>query len=151
MRSVSFDMGRFNELVKKTPIVGEVGLDRISPVPLDLQLQTFRQVLDTVMEIPRLVSIHSWHTTAMTIEELKRRPFSVPVLHYWTGTIRETREAVDLGCYFSINAEMRIPKYCKIVPKDRLLIETDHLYCNIQCIEHIEVPCDCSLLQSRIE
>ncbi len=37
-----FDVDQFSELVKQTAVVGEIGLDIGSRVPLDLQLQTFR-------------------------------------------------------------------------------------------------------------
>jgi TatD DNase family protein len=57
-----------------------------------------------------------------------------PVLHWFTGTAAEARRAVNLGCYFSINAEMlRSPKHRALVaglPIDRLLTETDGPFVN---------------------
>jgi TatD DNase family protein len=51
------------------------------------------------------------------------------VLHWFTGTKAEARRAVDLGCYFSINAQMLLSdRHREIVaalPSDRLLTETD--------------------------
>lgn len=51
------------------------------------------------------------------------------MLHWFTGTASEAKRAAELGCYFSINAEMlRSPKHRALVsqlPLDRLLTETD--------------------------
>ena len=53
----AFDGERFGELAERAAIVGEIGLDTGSRVPLELQLWTFRQALEVVAELPRLVSI----------------------------------------------------------------------------------------------
>jgi TatD DNase family protein len=51
------------------------------------------------------------------------------VLHWFTGSLTETRRAVELGCYFSINAKMADTKNGKdiivVLPLDRILTETD--------------------------
>ena len=103
----AFDEERFRRLVEQTAIAGEIGLDTGCRVPLDLQLRTFRQALAVLTGLPRLVSIHSYQATGLMIEELRRQPVAVPVLHWWTGTAQETREAVALGCYFSVHSAAR--------------------------------------------
>ena len=40
-----FDEHTFSELIKHTPVVGEIGLDKKSPVPFNTQLKTFRTIL----------------------------------------------------------------------------------------------------------
>jgi TatD DNase family protein len=142
----AFDPERFGELVEDAAIVGEIGLDTGSRVPLELQLLTFRQALEVVAELPRLVSIHSYRATGLVIEELRQRPVAVPVLHWWTGTADETQEAVALGCYFSIHSAVaRHSKFRTRVPPERVLIESDHGYrdppaaipCRIEWVEHL--------------
>jgi TatD DNase family protein len=141
-----FDAGRFAKLAERTAVVGEVGLDAGSRVPLAQQLRTFRRVLDIVAELPRLVSIHSYRATGLVIQELRRRPITVPVLHWWTGTVAETREAVALGCYFSVHSVVaRHSKFRTAVPPERLLVESDHgwtdppaaIPCRIEWVEHL--------------
>jgi TatD DNase family protein len=122
-----FDADKFRELAERTAVVGEVGLDGGSRVPMEQQLRIFRQVLAIVAELPRLVSIHSYQATGLVLRELQQRPIAVPVLHWWTGSAEETRQAVALGCYFSVHSAVaRYSKFRTAVPPERMLIETDH-------------------------
>ncbi len=142
----SFDAELFRELAKRTAIVGEIGLDTGSRVPIETQLRTFRQALEIVEELPRLVSIHSYRAAGLVITELRQKPVAVPVLHWWTGTADETREAVALGCYFSVHSAVaRHSKFRTAVPRERILVESDHGYadppaaipCRIEWVEHL--------------
>jgi len=142
----SFDPDRFACLAQKSAIVGEIGLDTGSRVPLTRQLQTFRQVLGIIAGLPRLVSIHSHRATGLVLQELRRRPIAVPVLHWWTGSAAETEEAVALGCYFSVHSAVaRHSKFRTRVPPERLLVESDHGYrdppaaipCRVEWVEHL--------------
>lgn len=142
----AFDAKRFRQLIERTAIVGEIGLDAGSRTPLELQLRTFRQVLEVVAGQPRLVSIHSYRAAGLIIEELRRRPIAIPVLHWWTGSAKETQEAVDLGCYFSIHSAVaRQSKFRTRVPPERILVESDHGYhdppagipCRVEWVEYL--------------
>lgn len=142
----SFREERFREMVKRTAIVGEIGLDTGSRVPLEVQLRTFRQSLKVVADLPRLVSIHSYRAAGLVLKELRRNPVTVPVLHWWTGTAEETREAVALGCYFSIHSAVaRHSKFRTAVPPERVLVESDHgwadppaaIPCRVEWVEYL--------------
>jgi len=141
-----FDADRFAELARHTAVVGEVGLDSGSRVPLEQQLRSFRLVLDFVAEVPRLVSIHSYRATGLVLQELRRRPVAVPILHWWTGTVAETREALALGCYFSVHSAVaRYSMFRTAVPPERILVESDHgwsdppaaIPCRIEWVEYL--------------
>jgi len=122
-----FDPDRFAALARNTAMVGEVGLDGGSRVPLELQLRTLRAVLDWVAQTPRPVSIHSYRATGLVLVELRRRPVVIPILHWWTGSVAETREAVALGCYFSVHSAVaRYSLFRTAVPPERVLVESDH-------------------------
>jgi TatD DNase family protein len=111
-----------------------------------LQLKNFRQVLEVVSKLPRLVSIHSYRATGLVLKELRQRPITIPVLHWWTGSAEETSEAVELGCYFSIHSAVaRQSKFRTRVPLQRILVESDHGYndppeaipCRIEWVEYL--------------
>ncbi len=145
----SFDVEMFRDLVERTAVVGEIGLDTGSHyrhASLEKQLQTFRAALEIVSDLPRIVSIHSYRATGLVVKELQQRPIVAPILHWWTGTVEETREAVALGCYFSVHSAVaRHSKFRRWVPPERVLLESDHGYadppaaipCRIEWVEHL--------------
>jgi TatD DNase family protein len=96
--------------------------------------------------MPRIVSIHSYQATRLVIRELQQTPIDVPILHWWTGNIKETREAVAVGCYFSVHSAVaRHSKFRTTVPRERILIESDHGYadppaaipCRVEWVEYL--------------
>jgi TatD DNase family protein len=141
-----FDAGRLRELAQATAIVGEIGLDTGSRVPLDVQQAHFRAALAVAADLSRIVSIHSYRATTLVLEELRRIPQPAAILHWWTGSAAETSEAVALGCYFSIHSAVARYSWVRTrVPPERLLIESDHGYsdppaaipCRIEWVEHL--------------
>lgn len=120
-----FDAARFAEIVERSLLVGEVGLDARAGV-MTQQEVVFDAVLEVVSTVPRPVSVHSNGATAEVIAALRRRPIVAPILHWWRGSESETAEAVELGCFFSVNgAEAMNPKILDLLPPDRVLTETD--------------------------
>jgi TatD DNase family protein len=145
-----FDAGLFRALCEQSAVVGEIGLDlgthAYGVAPPELQLRHFRQALQVLAGLPRLVSIHAYRANAMVLDELRRTPIRVPVLHWWTGSADESCQAVELGCYFSVHSAVaRQSKFRSHVPPDRVLVETDHGYddppaaipCRVEWVEHL--------------
>lgn len=122
----AFSAQRLAELLVDVPLIGEVGLDRRSKVPMTRQRTVFREVLEVASEMTRLVSIHSVGATAEVLEELKKQPAPGAILHWWRGSASETQDALELGSYFSLNgSEVRRPKVLSLLPCERVLTETD--------------------------
>ena len=122
-----FSGGRLVQLLESVPIVGEVGLDRRSPVPLSSQQETLESVLRILDDQPRILNVHSAGAAAPTLKLIEKYRPSGVVLHWWRGSPAQTDRALHLGCSFSINsAEVAQPKILGIVPLERVLTETDH-------------------------
>lgn len=103
-------------------IVGEVGLDRRGPVTQ--QRRALEAVLDACAARPILLSLHSTGRTGELLAVLRQQPHPGAVLHWFNGTGEQIAEAVDLGCYFSVNNAMSDERLAAI-PSDRVLPETD--------------------------
>lgn len=132
---------RANELelwdryLPQTRYVGEVGLDAGPRFykSLDLQKKVFQHILQKcAIAGNKIVTIHSVRTASAVLDhiELDLPPTKGKVvLHWFTGSKAEMRRALDLECYFSINAAMlendRHASMVALIPLDRLLTETD--------------------------
>ncbi|MRG59982.1 TatD family deoxyribonuclease [Agromyces sp. CFH 90414] len=122
-----FDTERFTSLLTSTAFVSEIGLDGRSKVPLVDQEQVFASALSALQRTPRIASIHSSGASGRVLDALERTPIKGAVLHWWRGTEAETLRAIQLGCWFSINAAgMKYSADVSLIPLDRILTETDH-------------------------
>lgn len=129
------EIGLWEELLPRTRYVGEVGLDA-SPrfyKSFETQKRIFSRVLSLCSTAGnKIVTVHSTRATKVVLDMLEKHMPSTRgkvVLHWFTGTAAETRRAIDLGCYFSVNIEMlaneKRAAITKMIPLDRLLTETD--------------------------
>jgi TatD DNase family protein len=121
-----FDADRLHSALDCVPLIGEVGLDRKSPVPMERQKAVLRSCLEVAAARPRLMTIHSVGAAEEVLAELEDQPPTGAILHWWRGSESQTRRAVKLGCFFSLNgAEVRNPKVMSLLPRNRVLTETD--------------------------
>lgn len=129
------EIGLWEELLPRTRYVGEVGLDA-SPrfyKSFEMQKEIFARVLTLCAAAGnKIVTTHSVRATKVVldmIEQYMPPPRGRVVLHWFTGTTAEAKRAVDLGCYFSVNAEMltneKRAAITKAIPLHRVLTETD--------------------------
>jgi TatD DNase family protein len=121
----NFNADELSVAVRETPLIGEVGLDGASRVPMAQQTRVFREALAVAKDSSRLVTIHSVRAASPVLDGLEAGGWTKGViLHWWRGT--ETARAVEMGCYFSLNgAEAARPKVIDRLPVDRVLTETD--------------------------
>lgn len=125
----------FEKYISESSYIGEVGLDA-SPqyyASYGKQKDLFSQVLRLCADLGnKILSVHSVRATRDVlnmIEELLPDHRSRVVLHWFGGSAKEARRAVELGCYFSINSEMLTKdsrrSLIATIPLDRILTETD--------------------------
>jgi len=115
--------------------IGETGLDFFKASNREQQMEAFEAQLAIARRLGLPVIIHCRDAAAPMAEFLRtlwRSLGSVRgVMHCWGGTPEETRWFLDLGFFISFSGTVtfkkaiQIQESAKIVPSDRLLIETD--------------------------
>ena len=122
---------------EKVVAIGETGLDfhyNLSPQPD--QKQAFAAQLKIAKELNLPVIIHCREAFDETMETLDRHGHGLKavVFHCFSGSARQAKIVLDYGFYISFtgvvtfkNAELT-RRAAKIVPADRLMLETDCPY-----------------------
>jgi TatD DNase family protein len=115
--------------------IGEIGLDyHYDFSPRDVQQRVFEAQVALARELALPVIIHTREATDDTFAILGAAPGVRGVFHCFTGDVAMARDALDLGFYISIAGIVSFPKAIelkevgKLVPDDRLLVETDAPY-----------------------
>lgn len=129
------EVALFEKLLAFTRYVGEIGLDAGSKyyASFEEQQRVFGRILHACDEQgDKILSIHSVRSVSKVLKHLElclRGGRCVPIMHWFTGTKSESKRAVDLGCFFSLNSEMlaspKVHSLIQSLPLDRLLTETD--------------------------
>lgn len=120
----------------KVVALGEIGLDfHYNLSTPEVQREVFLEQLKIAREAGKPIVIHTreaWdETMAILREHWAGRP---GILHCFTGTPEQAREAIDLGFHLAFGGVMTFPKAesvrdaARITPADRLLLETDAPY-----------------------
>lgn len=129
------------ELIGECRLVGEVGLDGSPQYRSNYEKQkdVFSRVLQTSqIHGGRVLTIHSRRAARDVCDLIEKHsePDKVLcILHWFSGSLAESRRAAKAGCYFSVNAAMlktdRGRALIKDIPSDRLLTETDSPFMSI--------------------
>ena len=119
----------------KVLAIGEIGLDyHYDFSPRDVQRAVFETRLEIAGEAGKPIVIHTREAWPDTLALLRRPWRGAGIMHCFTGGADEAREALDAGFHLSFGGVLTFPKAgavreaARIVPDDRLLIETDSPY-----------------------
>lgn len=119
--------------IQKADFIGEVGIDGSSRY-----LKTFEKqelIFDsTIRECEkaggRIISIHSRGAASKILSIIRKYPScGTPILHWFSGSITELKEAIEMRCYFSVNSLMLKSKkgrdLASRIPSELVLPESD--------------------------
>jgi TatD DNase family protein len=130
----------FEELLLRSKYVGEIGLD--GGPELKTSWETQLRVFDEILRMcgsagGRIMTIHSRRAAGPVLDALaSRSDAGVAVLHWFSGTRRELKRAVDQGCWFSVGPAMlsgeRGRGLVAEMPRNRILTETDGPFAQIE-------------------
>jgi TatD DNase family protein len=115
--------------------IGEMGLDLYKADNLPQQKEILWRQLEIAQSLDKPVIIHC-RDAATQLKEILEDFFSRQgkirgVMHCWGGNPQETQWFLDLGFYISLSGIVTfknaksVQESAKMIPKDRLLIETD--------------------------
>ena len=127
------ELALFEQLVFETPYVGEIGLDG-GPEYRNAwreQLGVFERALAICRDVGgRVMSLHSRRASLEVLDTLDAYPGAgTPILHWFSGPLRDLDRAIELGCWFSVGPTMlrgaKGRQLATRMPIDRVLIESD--------------------------
>lgn len=124
----------FWELLPRARYIGEVGLDFTNKAYSTEQLSFFSELVDRCRGENKILSIHSRKAVTEVLDIIGDNFKFKPILHWFTGSIKELEIACQRGFYFSVNSNMvqtkKFQQMIGIIPKDKILIETDSPFCS---------------------
>lgn len=117
--------------------IGEIGLDYYwDSVPRDVQKNEFERQIKLAYDFKLPIIIHMRDATADTLEVLQenKQYLTKGIMHCYGGSVESVPDFLRLGFYISLGGPVtfvnaKTPKeVAKMVPAERLLIETDSPY-----------------------
>jgi TatD DNase family protein len=128
-----YEVNALCDLIPETRYVGEIGLDGSPEYAESFSLQ--KSILDKILlscaaNGGRIISLHSRNATSEVLDMFeKHKKSGTPILHWFSGNLKELERAIRLGCWFSVGPTMLNSKkgmeLAANMPHDRLLTETD--------------------------
>jgi TatD DNase family protein len=107
-------------------LIGEAGFDRLKGPATEVQYRTFLFQADIAREMHKPVIIHcvrGWEELRRAYREVKPgRPW---VIHGFRGNSRLAASLADEGFWFSLGSGGVTAEILKVIPRERILLETD--------------------------
>jgi len=121
---------------EKVRAIGEIGLDYHweDDPPRQVQKEAFAAQLALAQELKLPVIIHDRDAHADCLDIIKAFPNVKGVLHCYSGSAEDAKTYVKMGWYLSFTGVItyknarRALEAIEVIPKDRLMIETDSPY-----------------------
>jgi TatD DNase family protein len=118
----------------KVLALGEIGLDYHYDIPPATQRTVFLRQLEMAQAASKPIVIHTREAWSDTVQILRENYKGEGIFHCFTSGPAEAQEALDLGFHISFGGVLTFPKAepareaARMVPLDRLLVETDAPY-----------------------
>lgn len=126
------------KLLPDAKYIGEVGLDfKIGKDYKSLQVSFFEELISRCNNLGgKILTVHS-RLSADEITSIIGPNFNNKViLHWYSGSLTSMKKAIDNGYFFSVNYSMLNSdsgkRIIKMIPSDRMLIESDAPFIKIQ-------------------
>lgn len=123
--------------------IGEIGLDRLTDVPLDKQFDLFIKQLEIAEGLKKPVIIHCVKAYPELITIKKNRTISIPwIIHGFNNNTQLATDLLKHDCYLSFGYHLTIDnsnaqKVLKIISEENFFLETDDKDHSIENIYNI--------------
>jgi TatD DNase family protein len=117
----------------KIVAIGEIGLDLFhTKNNFEIQIEIFKKQLDLAEKLNLPVIIHTRKAEKEVLGILENYKNLKIILHCFSGSFKLIKKADEMGCYFSIPANIvfseHFQKMAKELPWEKILTETDTPY-----------------------
>ncbi len=144
-RAEEFDVAIYRAMARspKVVVIGECGLDYYR-IEVEKEVEEkkrqraiFEQQIAFAKEVEKPLMIHCRDAHGDVIAYLREsfdaaQDKAPAIIHFFTGTIEEARQYLELGCYLSFSGVVTFAsmyeELVRYVPLDRILTETDSPY-----------------------
>ncbi len=134
------ELSLFDSLLPDSRYVGEIGLDGAPEFRKHWQTQItiFEHILRKCCEAGgRIMSIHSRRSSGAVLDYLESFPEAgTPILHWFSGSVRDLDRAINLGCWFSVGPAMFTSENGRALaprmPRERVLTESDGPFAQVK-------------------
>ena len=120
---------------EKVVAIGEIGIDYYWDEPeREVQKEWFKKQLLLAKKLNMPYIVHDRDAHADTLEIIKESGYTNGVMHCFSGSAGMAKEVIEMGMYVSLSGTVtfknakKIHEVARVVPLDKLLIETDSPY-----------------------
>lgn len=129
------------ELLPDARYIGEVGLDFVNTTHKNEQLAFFSELIERCRyDNNKIITIHSRLAVRQVLDIIGDNFRFKPILHWFTGNKTELSNAIEKGFYLSVNKSMmntkKFQSLLALIPKERLLLETDSPFISFPYSHH---------------
>lgn len=144
------------ELLPEARYIGEVGLDFVDVTHKNEQLVFFSELIERCRyDNNKIITIHSRLAVRQVLDIIGDNFRFKPILHWFTGSKKELLNAIEKGFYFSVNKSMmntkKFQSMLALIPKERLLLETDSPFISFPYSHHDTLNKICQLIKEEKE
>jgi len=132
------ELAAFKRLAPHADYIGEIGLDfsRHGEASKSLQERVFEEILTSIEDRPRFITLHSRGAESAVLEALCRHKIRGAVFHWFTGSGKVLDLILEAGHYVSVNPAMLSTANGKRImgtaPRESVLVETDAPFAKIK-------------------
>ena len=128
-----YDIDILEELIMKTPMIGEIGLDFFweeDKSTYHNQIKVLESILEINKKYNKYINIHTKGAEELVCKLLNKYKISErTIIHWYSGDYDTLKKLIDMKCYFTCSVDIRYSEKTRqiinMIDKEKLLAETD--------------------------